>query len=536
MRKDDEVRQKRRQLYWLAALTALAITMGRIAVFHGRDGETAFGSANDRSRWCTVASLVEHGTYAIDSQIQIQGAEMKNRRPWDTIDKVRHVGRDGQQHYYSSKPPLFPTLVAGVYSVVRIATGLTMTEQPIYIPRIVLALVNIPLLGLFLYCTINSIERTLRSHWAKYVATFATCFGTMLLPFSVSLNNHLPAAASTAAVMWIYILACQKLTSTTERVVVPMPIYWWILAGIAAAFTAACELPALSMFALWVVLFWMLERSSLVPFLAGASLVAAAFFGTNWIAHQSLRPPYAHRGTGEYIAELTSEVRPPDEDLVEEVRMALVKQSLTGYESEMSIEPSDEPDRWIVQADQYQYALVVRENKWKLNTWDDWYEYPGTYWKEGVRKGVDLGEPSRLVYLFQITFGHYGIFSLTPIWILVPWALITGLRYGRSVYRRLNLAVLVASVVCLTFYVARPLIDRNYGGVSVCFRWMLWFAPLWLLLLSPVIEDFRGSRWKQVASYALLALSVFSVATSIETPWEHPWIYRFWEFLGWIGG
>ena len=35
----------------------------------------------------------------------------------------------------------------------------------------------------------------------------------------------------------------------------------------------------------------------------------------------------------------------------------------------------------------------------------------------------------------------------------------------------------------------RPQIDRNYGGVSSCFRWVLWFAPLWLVVIAPVIDQ-----------------------------------------------
>jgi len=568
MRRDEELRDRRWDIYWLIGLTAIAITVGRIAVFHGRDGETAFGSANDRSRWATVASLVEHGTYAIDTQIALRSETYQNRRPWDTIDKVRHLGRDGKQHFYSSKPPLFPTLVAGVYVVVNVLTGMTLTEQPLYATRLVLILVNVPLLSLFYFATISSIDILCRSEWAKIVVAIATCFGTLLLPFSISLNNHLPAAAATAAVMWIFVMASEHLDNTVVRVVAPFPIYWWVLAGLAAktgidfsamldgyfgfhipdgpdgvdvvlaglaaAFAVANELPSLSMFVLWVILFAFVDRLSILPFLAGAVVVAIAFFGTNWIAHQSWRPPYAHRGNGAYIAELPSEVRPPDDELIEEVRMALLKNSLTGYESEISITPSEEPDRWIVQADENRYALIVRENKWKLNEWDDWYEYPGTYWKEGVRKGVDKGEPSRWVYLFQMTLGHHGIFSLTPIWLLVPWGLVGGLRYGPADYRRLNAAVLIASVVCIAFYVALPLVDRNYGGVSIGFRWMLWLAPLWLLMLAPVVEELSDVRWGRRAIYALLAISIFSVSTCLETPWDHPWLYRYWAFLGWI--
>src|SRR5207244_1549533 len=47
-----------------------------------------FLSANDRSRLATARSLVEYGTYAIDDIVAQPG--------WDTIDMVKHVGRDGQ--------------------------------------------------------------------------------------------------------------------------------------------------------------------------------------------------------------------------------------------------------------------------------------------------------------------------------------------------------------------------------------------------------------------------------------------------------
>jgi hypothetical protein len=534
MRKDQEVRDKRYEVYLLVVMAALALTAGRIAVFHGKTDDTAFGSANDRSRWCTVASLVEHGTYAIDTQIAIEGTDPKNKRPWDTIDKVRHIGTDGKQHYYSSKPPLFPTLVAGVYAAVRVASGLTMTEHPAYITRIVLACVNLPLMALFFFCTIRSIDLLCQSGWARIVAVFATCFGTMLLPFGLSLNNHLPAAAATSLVVWLYIQASEQMSNTVDSVVVPMTFHHWMLAGFAAAFAVANELPALSMFVLWFVLCWFIDRASSIPFLIGSAIVLVAFFGTNWAAHQSLRPPYAHRGDGQYIAELASEIRPPDETLTEEVRMALVTQGLAGYQTPMSISPSDDADRWIVMVDENRYALVIRDNRWKLSDWDDWYEYPGTYWKEGVRRGVDKGEPSRLVYLLQLLIGHHGVMSLTPLWLLLPIGIVSGLRHGPSDYRRLNWAVLIATVVCILFYVARPLIDRNYGGVSICFRWLLWLTPLWMVMITPVIEDLGDRKPRRIIVYTLLALSMFSVALSLDTPWDHPWIYRFWQFLGWI--
>ena len=70
-------------------------------------------TANDISRWCTVWSLLERNTYVIDEC------------PWqtDTQDKVEHApkgggGADGGQgavkHFYSSKPALISTMIAGI--------------------------------------------------------------------------------------------------------------------------------------------------------------------------------------------------------------------------------------------------------------------------------------------------------------------------------------------------------------------------------------------------------------------------------------
>ena len=97
-------------------------------------------SANDRSRWATVWSLAERGTYQID---EIDSLEVlhkpsgKRRLRFRTIDKVRHDG-----HFYSSKPPLFPTLVAGIYTVVHRVTGWNLIDNTETISRAILLLVN----------------------------------------------------------------------------------------------------------------------------------------------------------------------------------------------------------------------------------------------------------------------------------------------------------------------------------------------------------------------------------------------------------
>ena len=532
---NDTYKAHRRYTYWLLILIGLAISAGRIAVVTSKEGDTPFLSANDRSRWCTIAALVEARTYEIDQHIKLKNRQ--GRRPWYTIDMVRHRGDDGELHYYSSKPPLLPTIIAGIYWLVYQATGMTLSAQPIYVGRIVLALVNLPLLAIFYCCTIGTIERLGQRQWSRVFLAAATCFGTMMMPFAISLNNHLVAAAATATVMYVYVSAAMKANQlkidgpqrTSGRL--------WLVAGMAAGFSAANELPALSMMVMWYCLVLLLDFRRSFSFLAGILMVAAAFFATNKLAHDSFRPPYTHRGDGDQIGWIEDA---PEQPTAEQVARVLVEQHVPyASSSELTIRRSGEAGRWVARSADDQLFAVTRKGEseiWQVRYWDDWYDYPSSYWVDGKRKGVDLGEPSRRVYLAHMTVGHYGIFSLTPIWLLVPLGLIAGLFTGPASIRRFVLAAGIATAVCGAFYVMRPEIDRNYGGVSCCFRWMLWFAPLWLAAIVPVTRWCSKIKLARGFCYLLLAVSTFSMAISLTSPWQHPWIYRYWSFLGWIGG
>ena len=224
----------------------------------------------------------------------------------------------------------------------------------------------------------------------------------------------------------------------------------------------------------------------------------------------------------------------PDQSVKTEVLNLLGDKGFIEPGQEVDIDASDEASRWVVRHGERQYALLHSGIGWSIAEWDDWYEYPNTYWKDGTRRGVDRGEASKLTYLAQMTVGHHGLFSLTPLWLLVPVGLVIGVVRGSGESRRLVIAIAVASSVCFLFYLNRPLIDRNYGGVSVCFRWLLWFAPLWLLVATPVMGWLETTRLRRGTLYAMLALSVFSMSASLESPWQSPWIYRFWQFLGWL--
>ena len=109
-------------LRFAAPLIIIAATA--LALGHTLRQPTQMG-ANDISRWCTVWSLLERGTYVIDEC------------PWqaDTQDKVFRApkgaiapagGQEPVRHYYSSKPALLPTLIAGILYPARLATGVPL--------------------------------------------------------------------------------------------------------------------------------------------------------------------------------------------------------------------------------------------------------------------------------------------------------------------------------------------------------------------------------------------------------------------------
>jgi len=104
--------------------------------------------------------------------------------------------------------------------------------------------------------------------------------------------------------------------------------------------------------------------------------------------------------------------------------------------------------------------------------------------------------------------------------------------------KRRDLALLVGALtlICLVFYLGlRPQEGRNYGGMTSGFRWMFWFAPLWLVVMLPAADRLARSTPGMALAAVLLTLSVLSASYPTWNPWSHPWIYRWLEWCGWQG-
>jgi len=417
-----------------------------------------FLSGNDRSRWMAIRALVENGKFEID--------ELIDRHVWNTIDMVKHRGRDGELHLYSSKPPLLIVLLAGEYWLINRTTGWTLADNPYEVGRVMLLTVNVLPMLLLVAIVARLAERFGTTDWGRIFVVAAAALGTFLTTFAVVLNNHIVAAVSAAVALYAFV---RIWFDGDERV------RWYVLAGLAAAFTAANELPALAFLALvaaaLLVHNW---RAWLIGLLPAAAVVVAAFFGTNYAAHNSWRPPYMHRSH------------------------------------------TDPEDNWYA----YTYTVDGKERQ--------------SYWLDP--QGIDRGEPSKLTYAFHTLIGHHGVFSLTPVWLLSALGLCLWLVRGTPCERQLAAGIALVSIACLVFYIGlRPQQDRNYGGMTSGLRWVFWLAPLWLTAMLPAADRLARSRFGMTCGLVLLVFSVLSASYPTWNPWVQPWIYNWLVSSGWQG-
>lgn len=432
-----------------------------------------FLSGNDRSRWCTLRALVEPqlrvpgAPYAIDRVIQEPN--------WDTIDMVKHNRRyqppeeplpdlnpgdrirdwDGRQvggHLYSSKPPLYPTLLAGIYWVVHKITGETLGTEPYLIGRTILIIVQwLPMIVYFILL-VRLIDSLGTSDWGRIFAAGAGIFGTFLTTFSVVLNNHLPAAVCVLISLYAWV----RIERDGRR-----HWGWFATAGFFTAMAVVNELPAAAWAAaVAAALLYRAWKPTLLAFVPAAVIVAAAFLATNYIAHRTIIPPYAQR---------------------------------------------------------------TAEGGWYNYTYIRQGRVIDSYWNNPV--GIDQGEPHWPTYALHVLIGHHGIFSLQPFWLMSVVGLALWFkRRPWSEARLIGAAITLVSLVCIAFYLAQPVPNRNYGGMCCGLRWLFWFSPLWTLALVPTADTWANHRLLRGLGLLLLAFGVMSVSYPTWNPWTHPWI------------
>lgn len=264
-----------RPLRWVSILIVMAgmgFSTGRLI------SSGPLKSANDRSRWCTVWSLAERGTYQID--------EARVKPGWDTIDLVKHEG-----HFYSTKPPVLPWMVSQLYRGLRGVTGWTLDSHLLNVTRTLLFLVNILPMTIALLLWRAMLARRLTDPFAQLVVLTFLTSGTMLTPFLSVFNNHTIGAASLMFGIW----ALEQIDRH------PLARWPWIVCGMSLSFLVCNELPAASLAGLVFLGLWAKDpRRTWGLFVTAAIVPIGMFFWTNYDATGGWRPFYSYYGTEKY--------------------------------------------------------------------------------------------------------------------------------------------------------------------------------------------------------------------------------------------
>lgn len=154
--------------------------------------KTEPGSWNDTSRLAAIESLVERGTWAIDDSSWVDL----------TQDKILVNGA-----FYSDKMPLLSLIGAGVYAILHlfggsVASNCAQAARFCAYPWLTLVLVSIPA-ALLIWLFFDYAVRLNVPRWAAVVGTIALGAGTMIFPYALVLNHHVPAAACVFASFYL---------------------------------------------------------------------------------------------------------------------------------------------------------------------------------------------------------------------------------------------------------------------------------------------------------------------------------------------
>lgn len=313
-----------REIYALLILVAASIVGARILTAPG-----AF-SANDASRWATVRALVETGSYSLGYREEHADGTYRDvgvvtDQDWESFDIVMDPAT---RRFYSSKPTLLPTLVAGEYWVLRQWLHLDMKRDRIA-TRTILVTFNLVPFVLYLLVFARLIERLRTTVWGGLFVFTAACLATFVSAFLPSLNNHTVAAMG--ALFAIYHCICIDLDGDRR---------WWrfTLAGLFAGWMACNELPsAMLACGLFVWLLRLSVRDTLRLALPAMLLPVAAYLLTQYLAFGSIVPTYLREDWYYFAGSYWQ--NPQGIDRIHEPKLVYATHLLTGHTGILSLTP-----------------------------------------------------------------------------------------------------------------------------------------------------------------------------------------------------
>jgi hypothetical protein len=437
----------------------------------------AFGS-NDRSRWATIKALVDNGTYEIGRR----GNFTATQPPFDdsgiifengkltTLDVVMNPATG---LYYSSKPPLLSTMLAGEYWLLKKTLNWNIDRDRWPVMCTILITLNVLPFVVYLLLLAKLIEAYGTTDFGKLFAFTLAAVGTFLTTFSLTLNNHSPAAYCVLFAVYA-LLAPLSLGGRGvggEGVFSGLGLF---LTGFFAALAAAFELPAAAFTAaLLLPLLWFQTKRTLIFAVPGILVVVAAWFACNYAALGTFMPAYSDFG-GPWYNFAGSHWKKWD--------LVNAGQFVPG------IDFNREPPHI------YAFHLLLGHH--------GWFSLTPAFLAAGVG----------LVVLTKRLIG-------------------SNQENGTKAFPFLGAATLGISIVVFAFYLTRTN-SYNYGGNTSGPRWLFWLIPLWILGGLPAFDGLATTRLRRSFAALLLGFSVLSVFYPAWNPWRNPWILQMLERTG----
>ncbi len=377
-----------------------------------RPEPTPMFSSNDRSRWATIRALVDDGTYVIgqrENHTAITGYRDTGiifEPDYQSLDKVMDpaTGR-----FYSSKPPLMPTLLAGEYWVLKQFLGWSIVHDRWNVMATILVTVNVLPFAVYLLLLAKLLEIHGTTDFGRLLGFATACLGSYLITFSGTLNNHSPAA-------FCIVFAIYPLLRNRE-----VGLGGWLVSGFFAGLAMALELPAAAFLAGIFVPTLLVRPRGAVALAVGAAIPLAALIACNFAAMGTWKPAYGEFGgpwynfPGSHWAKLGT----PGIDFAHQSKLVYAFHLLLGHHGWFSLTPV-----WILAA--VGLGKLARDGKRDVNAVLGRGTFAGPLWTLPLLAAVTVSV-SVVVFAFYVwktnnyggsTSGPRWLFWLTPLWIL----------------------------------------------------------------------------------------------------------------------
>lgn len=256
---------------WLTThfVAALMMLASLVMVFWNLQ-DSSLLNANTGSRYATIESLVDYGTYYIDKSRYVH-----------TIDKKK-VG----DHYISSKPPLLPTYAAGVYWVYQKLTGQTIAEHEGNVVRLVSFFTGWLLHAVFLVYLYRFCLLLFHRRLTILTTLAFGCFSYLGVAYATAINNHSIGAALGLVGLFHAYRAGRGSAGYKD----------WVLAGLWLGINGAVDLSCL-IFIPTVGLYLLLKdwRKAIFGFGLAALPGVASSGALNYLIMGSIKPAYTNK-------------------------------------------------------------------------------------------------------------------------------------------------------------------------------------------------------------------------------------------------